>query len=230
MFGRLSRQLRARRRTPPRTLASLDAYARWADSYPPHAHNALMQAEQASVCAMLDTLAIEGSTALDLACGTGRYTQVLSARGARQVISLDNSMEMLRAGQREGGLPSAGLATLAQLPLRSASVDVLVCGLAVGHIAALWDLFRETHRILRPEGAAIISDFHPFLFLTQRKRTFTVHGETFAVEHFAHLYEDIHTAAAGAHLTIDALAEPRLDVEEQRLPAVLVYRLRKGAL
>jgi malonyl-CoA O-methyltransferase len=82
------------RRSRPRTLSSLDAYARWAGSYPPHAHNALMRAEEAALLDLLPPLG--GRIVLDAACGSGRYARIALERGARCVIATDNSPEMLR--------------------------------------------------------------------------------------------------------------------------------------
>ncbi len=61
-----------RKQSPaPPLLTSLDAYARWAEAYPPQAHNALMRAEEQAVRALLP--ALDGQIVLDLACGTGRW-------------------------------------------------------------------------------------------------------------------------------------------------------------
>jgi malonyl-CoA O-methyltransferase len=78
------RLLRLLYRRPPPILPSIAAYALWADHYPPHAHNVLMQTEQ---IAMLDMLPdVSGRVVLDLACGTGRYSLLARARGASRVI------------------------------------------------------------------------------------------------------------------------------------------------
>src|SRR5580698_9287175 len=75
-------------------LPNLPAYDHWAANYPPQPHNPLMRAEQR---AMLEQWpGVSGARALDLACGTGRYGQVLAATGAAEITSLDFSPEMLR--------------------------------------------------------------------------------------------------------------------------------------
>src|SRR5690606_17468130 len=108
-----------------------DAYARWAAAYPPHAHNALMAAEEAAMRGLLPALA--GRVVLDLACGTGRYGLLAQESGASRVLGLDNSSAMLRANP----LPLRALATTEAIPLASASVDVILCGLALGHLPRL---------------------------------------------------------------------------------------------
>jgi len=202
-------------------LPSLDAYAQWAASYPPHAHNALMQAEQTAMTALLPALA--GQVVLDLACGTGRYGILAGGAGARSVIALDNSPAMLRANP----LPIRAVATTEAIPLASDSVDVILCGLALGHLPRLAPSIGEIARVLKPGGCALVSDFHPFIYLNGARRTFTApDGQTYAVEHHVHLYSDYHRAAADSGLRITAVREPRRD----SAPIVIVYRFEKEAI
>lgn len=213
------RRLRALLRRPPRTLNSLDAYALWAASYPPQAHNALMQAEQQAMLELLPPLA--GRVVLDLACGTGRYGRLAQERGAAAVIGIDNSLPML-AGNR---LPGRVQATTEAIPLRAGVVDVVLCGLAVGHLPALTEVLGEIGRVLLPGGIALISDVHPFVALNGAQRTFAApDGRVYAVEHYAHLYGDMQQAATRAGLRIDAVREPALE----RVPVAIVYLLRRA--
>lgn len=219
----LLRNLRLLRRLPSRpreTLSSLDAYARWAATYPPRAHNALMEAEQA---AMLDLLPpVAGRRVLDLASGTGRYGLIAWERGARLLLALDNSPEMLRANP----LPRRVQSTVEAVPFASASIDVILCGLALGHLSDLSGSMLEIGRVLRPGGVVLISDVHPFLFLGGAQRTFNVGGHSYAVEHHVHLFADYHAAAVPAGLVLDSVREPALDTPP-RVPVVIVYRFTK---
>ncbi len=200
------------------TLPSTDAYDLWAASYPPHAHNPLMELEQRAMFALLPPL--DGALVLDLAGGTGRYGLLAQERGAGQVISMDNSAAMLERNP----LAQRVLATGEALPLPPESVNVLLCGLALGHLPDLTLSIREIGRVLRTHGVALISDVHPFVALNGAKRTFTgENGRQYAVEHYIHLYEDYGRAAFAASLRIDAVAEPRLG----QTPVVIVYRMVK---
>lgn len=216
--------LRRFRRTPSApTLNSIEAYTRWAANYPPHAHNALMQTEQQTMLALLPE--VSGKIILDLACGTGRYALQALERGAKQTIGLDNSMAMLQANPSE----QRALSTSEALPLPSACIDGVLCGLALGHLPRLQPSLQEIARVLKKDGWTLISDFHPFMFLSGARRTFTApDGKTYAVEHYPHLYADYHQAAAKSGLTIDKISEPRLnDTDGDQPPVVIVYRLRK---
>lgn len=218
MLKRWLRRLRPTTQAP--TLSSLDAYDRWVHTYPPKAHNALMEVEQA---AMLDLLpGLEGQTILDLAGGTGRYGLIAQERGAKQILCLDYSPAMLAAN----ALANRAVATTEALPLPTTSIDGVICALALGHLPQLEPSMREIGRVLRPGGWALISDLHPFRFLTGAQRTFNAGRETFAVEHYTHLYSDYHRAAQMANLTIEQVAEPHF-AAGGNLPVLLVYRLRR---
>ena len=223
IFRRIAKVLRP----APRTLPSVDAYARWASSYPPRPHNPLMQIEQR---AMLDLLPeLTGKDVLDLACGTGRYGVIAMERGARHVVGLDNSLAMLRAG----GLQRAALATTEALPQASESIDVVICAMALGHLPELDLSLAEIGRVLRTGGTGLVSDFHPFAALSGGMRTFTApDGQVYSVEHHVHLYSDYHHTAAAAGLQVTAVAEPALDrhiapAGFAKTPVVIVYRFEK---
>lgn len=224
MLARWRKRLIGRRTTarPAPVLESVQAYARWAATYPPHAHNPLMQAEEAVMRALMPPL--EGSTILDLAGGTGRYGLIAQTLGAATIIELDNSPHMLKAN----ALPLRAISTMEAIPLTSASIDGVICALAIGHVRNIRPAFREIARILKPGGWALISDVHPLIALTGGQRTFQAGGDTFAVEHHVHLYADIHLAAAETGLTINAVREATLsDGPNPRLPVVIVWQLGK---
>lgn len=223
---RLLSRLRRAGSVPP-TLSSVDAYARWAAAYPARAHNALMQCEQDALLELLPPLA--GATVLDLACGTGRYGLLAGERGARRVIALDNSLPMLTAAE----LPLRALASVEQIPLADQSVDGVICALALGHLTSLDRALAEIGRTLKQGGWALISDFHPLLYSRGARRTFSVEGRQYAVEHYPHRHADYARAAGSAGLTMEDVREPALAPEliaqgAAAGPVVMVCRLRRA--
>lgn len=223
MIRKLIRSLLARQ---PQTLSSVEAYAKWAQTYPPRAHNVLMQLEEQTLSFLLPVL--QDKIVLDLGGGTGRYGTIAENESACQVISLDNSYEMLRANKLRGRIQASS----ESIPLSAESVDVVICGLALGHLEHIGRSMNEIARVLKPDGRAIISDFHPFVALSGGQRTFKADGMTYAVEHYIHLYSDYHNAAHIAGLDIDTVLEPTLksDVQDMpsNMPMVLVMRLRRS--
>ncbi len=206
------------RRSPP-ILNSLEAYAQWAHNYPPHAHNALMQAEEAAMRDLLPEL--QHKCVLDLACGTGRYGLLAETAGAHLTIGFDNSPAMLQAHPSK----RIALATTEAIPLARRSVDVVLCGLALGHLPQLEVSMREIGRVLRPNGFALVSDFHPFMFFNGGQRTFTAaDGLTYAVEHYPHLYADYHRAARMAGLQIVDVIEAEIAAAPGNVPAIIAYK------
>jgi len=217
-----------RRRRPSRQIHELDppeAYAAWAASYPPRAHNRLMELEERAVARRLPDLT--GRTALDLACGSGRYARILAGFGARVVIGLDQSPEML--ARARGHVSRVVRGDLRALPVRDGSIDVAVCGLAVGDVGELDQVLAGVARALRPGGLAIYSDLHPRGAAAGWQRTFEAGGRRLAVRHHRHAIDAHLAACRAAGLTVAHLDEPPLDVEHpfKGWPAALVVTARK---
>lgn len=103
-------------------------------------------------------------TAVDAACGTGRLTDRLVARGHR-VLGVDSSTEMLERARRR--LPAVPFVAgdLHRLPVPDGAADLLVTGLALTHVADLGPVFAEFARVLRPGGDLLVSDVHDQLVL-----------------------------------------------------------------
>ena len=89
-----------------------------------------------------------GSTVLDVACGTGDLCRELARRGYRPV-GIDRSSGML-AAQRTTAPLLRGDAL--RLPVRTNSVDGVVCGFALRNFSSLRPFLVECARVLRPRG------------------------------------------------------------------------------
>jgi malonyl-CoA O-methyltransferase len=213
-----------RRWHPAEVLPSLQAYALWAEAYPAQAHNAFMMAEQQAVESLLPVLA--GLVVLDLACGSGRYSLLAESRGAAHVFGLDNSLPMLKTNTHLVGC----CASVEQIPLPGSRIDVVICGLALGHVSSLRFALAEIGRVLKPGGFVIISDFHPYQALTGGQRTFGAgDGQTYAVEHHVHLAQDYFGVARESGLRIDAILEPTIE-SSHGVPVAIVYRFQKRVM
>jgi demethylmenaquinone methyltransferase/2-methoxy-6-polyprenyl-1,4-benzoquinol methylase len=89
-----------------------------------------------------------GSLVLDLACGTGDLCNELTVSGFRPV-GVDYSTGMLGAAHTAAPLVRGDAA---QLPLRTAGFDGVVCGFALRNFVELTAVFGEIARVLRPGG------------------------------------------------------------------------------
>lgn len=207
-----------------RTLTSVQAYQQWAANYPPTAHNLLMQVEHTAMLNLMP--AVKGCRVLDLASGTGRWGQWAITQGASKVIGCDNSAAMLN----HSALIYRVLATVTAIPLPSATIDIILYGLAVGHSQALEAVLTEISRVLTAGGVALISDFHPAQAWHGAQRTFLGQdGKAYAVEHYIHGYADWFAASQAAGLHITGIEEAHRPDQPHTAPIVFVLRLEKNS-
>ena len=182
-----------------------EAYDAWAPEYPAEAHNPLMHAEEDAVIARLQSPQGVKPRVLDCGAGTGRYTPILRAIGARSVISLDWSCEMLA---RQAGDAARVCGDARHLPFADRAFDLVNASLMAGDIADLPGWLREIARVLAPGGRVVYSDFHPAWHERQWQRTFTdTRGRTIVLPCHAHSHDAHHVALAGAGLQVVALDE-----------------------
>lgn len=222
--------------TANRSLSTLEAYDLWAASYPPEPHNPLMRVEQK---AMLDQWPdVAGRLALDLACGTGRYAELLAQSGVREVFATDFSAAMLR--QVSVGQPIR--ANMMQLPFTDDSFDAVISGLALGHASDLGQWMCEIGRVLKGDGVLLYSDFHPEAARAGLTRTFKDdRNRSVTLPHYYYGLREQCEAVEAADLTVEVVREVRVGVELQEifpgcedfyrqwhgLPLLLIVRARK---
>ena len=141
--------------------ATGNAYRQWAATYDDPG-NGLLELDLPFVDAVLDDL--PAGTAVDTACGTGRLTSRIAARGHR-VLGFDSSAEMLMRARRNVPGVEFAVADMIDLPVDDGSVDLVTNALAMTHVADLRPVLAEWARVLRPGGHAIMTDVHPELAL-----------------------------------------------------------------
>lgn len=222
----------------PPVLEPREAYALWAADYPPHAHNAVMRAEERAMLALMPDL--HGRAVLDAGCGSGRYLLHALHRGAARLTGVDLSPEMLRraADELSNSAARAELlpGELTALPVPDAGADLTICALTIGHVETLRPALAELHRATRPGGCILCSDVHPIGHALGWLRDFKSGGTRYAVRHTPHLYSHWHAACASVGLQIETVLEPMLDPDDipadahfdQRalqIPVALVFRL-----
>jgi SAM-dependent methyltransferase len=101
-----------------------------------------------------------GGHVLDLGCGPGRVTRFLHDQGL-DVTGIDLSPEMIAVAQALNPVLSFEIASMCDLPYPDGSIDGLVAMYSIIHIprADQPALFRELHRVLRPDGWLLLA-FH----------------------------------------------------------------------
>ena len=202
-----------------------DGYDRWARVYD-HDANPLPALEDPLVREALGD--VRAREVLDLGCGTGRHTEWLVAAGAR-VTAVDFSQAMLEQARRK--VPATDVRFIVHdlhepLPLDDASFDAVVSGLVLEHLRDLDAFFVEAHRVLRPQGRAVVSAMHPSMFLRGSRARFTDpdSGEIVAPGSLPHRLGEFVMAALNAGFALCGLDEHAPDAEfVQRYPRAARY-------
>jgi malonyl-CoA O-methyltransferase len=154
--------------------------------------------------------------ALDLGTGTGGGAQAL--RGAYRralILALDSAPGMRREARRRSGLFRRFeriQADAAQLPLATASVDLVLSSLMLQWCDDLAAPLAEVRRVLAPGGLFALSTFGPDTLHELRESWAAVDGDSH-VNRFLDLHD------VGDALMRAGFAEPVLDVER----VVLTY-------
>jgi SAM-dependent methyltransferase len=114
---------------------------------------------------------LDGRRCLDLGCGEGHNTRLLTDRGADVIVALDIVEVFVRAavaadpGSRIRHLVADGLA----LPFRAASFDVVTAFMSLMDVADPERTLAEIARVLRPGGVCQFSVLHPLLSSSGRR-------------------------------------------------------------
>jgi len=201
--------------------------------------NPLLEIERPETQALLPPLA--GRDVLDLGSGRGHYAALAHASGARTVVALDLTPEMLAAAP-----PPAVVADAGRLPLRDGAFDVATAALVLSYLAEPARALGEIARVLRPGGTLVASDLHPAALARGWRRRFaTADGGTVEAAASPLALGDLRRGLAAAGLVLDTLREPvvgpglephfrragRRDFALlQGTPLLVVLRARKGGL
>ena len=93
---------------------------------------------------------------LDAACGTGYGTRLLREAGAASVVGVDLHVPALLFARSQYGSPVVG-GEMQRLPVRDASMDVVVSMETIEHLDNPLTLLHEVHRVLRLGGELLAS-------------------------------------------------------------------------
>jgi SAM-dependent methyltransferase len=186
-------------------VSTVEGYRAWSASYD-EPRNSLFDVDEPIVHEILDPL--PAGTALDAACGTGRYAEYLAARGHR-VIGTDTSAQMLDHARARVPAADFRAGDLHRLPVGDGEVDLVVCALALTHVPDLVPVVAEFARVLRPGGHLVIADVHHALVaLGSVPKMRTPDGRPGLLPAYRHLAGDYLAAALPLGLRLLRCAEP----------------------
>jgi SAM-dependent methyltransferase len=188
------------------SVSTADGYRIWSQTYDDPG-NGLIDTEEPYVREIITGL--KPGTALDAACGTGRISEFLVTQG-HHVIGVDGTPEMLARARAR--VPSGDFrdGDLHRLPVGDNEVDLVVCTLALTHVAELPPVMAEFARVLRPGGHMVLSDAHHELILRGAIPNVLQSGDRAArLSAHRHLASDYLRAALPLGLRVLRCEEPR---------------------
>jgi SAM-dependent methyltransferase len=97
-----------------------------------------------------------GARVLELACGTGRVTRHLVARGL-DVLATDLHEPMLAIARERAPSASFQIADITSLPFPNFAFDAVVCQFGLMFVPDKALAIREMRRVLKPGGVALVS-------------------------------------------------------------------------
>ena len=203
---------------------------------------------------------VSAKRVLDLGCGAGHNAVALARAGAR-VIAVDESADQI--GHARAAIDAAGVrvelhhAPLAELAfLRADTIDAAICVGALVQVADIGRVFRQLHRVLRPELALVFSVPHPMFTLIDpgaddplRLRRSAFDDQPFGpvtelvpeeprTGTYARSFSTLFTELGRAGFRVDTVLEPQptstggphWSPAMEQLPATLIVRARKEGL
>lgn len=107
---------------------------------------------------------VSGRRVLDAGCGVGWGAQLIVDAGAAHVVGVDIAPEAIRQSRERCPQGRFVVGDLGALPLPDASVDVVVCFETIEHTADARRTLDELRRVLRPDGAVLVSSPNPAVY------------------------------------------------------------------
>ena len=203
---------------------------------------------------------VDGKRVLDLGCGAGAASIALARRGAR-VIAVESSTARLAQARTAAELAEVHIefhhSDLADLAfLRADSVELVVAVYSLAGVGDLGRVFRQLHRVLRPEAPVVLSFPHPFatmLELDPEEQQTPYLTRTYWSENplawraggdegITHVHQigDVFTHLHRSNFRVDGIVEPIAEVDSGRslhrsdlarwVPTTLIVRGRKQGI
>lgn len=154
--------------------------------------------------------ALHARCAVDVGCGTGRWTRRLGG------IGVDASKEMLAVAGRKADLRGRlAVADATRLPVGTDAADAVLCALTLGHLRRQETAMAEFVRVLKRGGQLLLTDFHPAAAARGWRRTFRDGGQVYEIENHSYTVEQLREWAPG--LRLDRMEEACIGEPEREL-------------
>jgi malonyl-CoA O-methyltransferase len=222
----------ANKRQHYKKVGVVEGYDIWAPTYDEE-HNPLIALEQSITLDLIGD--VHGLRVLDVGCGTGRYCELLTKKGAT-VVGIDPSKKMLERAKTKI-TPNCKfelrLGKIEDAEFPDDQFNLVVYALTVGHAPHLEPVIRKISRILKHNGSFILSDMHPYWFVSgfdyvefsdrNRKRH--------RIPEYPHLVDEYWSLFKKFKLRLEDIEEPRInDKLLERFPNLARHKGKPLAL
>jgi malonyl-CoA O-methyltransferase len=192
----------------PIPVSAAEGYALWAETWDA-TPSPIVALEERMLLPWLEGL--RPRRAVDIGCGTGRWTLPLNA------VGFDASEPMLRCAARKPALAGrVAVADATAIPIADASADLVICALTLGHLLQPAAALREFARILEPGGQLLMTDFHPDALAAGWRHRIRHQGQVYEVEKHFYRLDQLRSDVSGV-LTCRDVIESRIGPEERPL-------------
>jgi SAM-dependent methyltransferase len=152
------------------------------------------------------------TTAVDLACGTGRTGLWLAQHGVRHIDGVDVTSEMLEITKNKHVYRHLQVADVTATALRSSAYDLCSMVLADEHLVELKPVYREAARLLRDQGNFVLVGYLPFFLMNGVPTHYhRADGEAVMIESHIHLFSEHFQAGGEAGLILIDFRECIID-------------------
>ncbi len=104
---------------------------------------------------------LKGKTILCMGCGSGEECQHLKSLGARRVIGIDASKELIRHAHHSFTGIEFHVMDMERLKFPPASFDVVYSSLVLEYVPDWLPTLKKVYRVLKPGGTFLFSAHHP---------------------------------------------------------------------
>src|ERR1700730_12254871 len=192
----------------------VEGYRLWANTYDDEP-NPMVSLEQRILGPLLPPL--NDRDVVDLGCGTGRWLKALKGGGARHLLGLDFSPEMLSlAKSKLAGMADLRYADCGSVSLEANSADVILANFVLSYVEDVVHLVEATSRALRPGGSLFITDIHPETAAALNWRRGVPREEGFQeIRTHRRTIKEIISVCEKVNLNVALVLEPRFGDQER---------------
>ena len=203
-----------------------DAYTRWSDTYDSD-RNLTRDLDHRATRDALTGLRYQNI--LELGCGTGKNTALLTAIGQR-ILALDFSPGMLRQARAKINSDAVffvGADLTKPWPCKDSAFELIVCNLVLEHIEDLDAVFVQVNRALTNGGQFFLSELHPFRQYKGTKANFRSDEEAIEIHAFTHHLSDFTESARANGLSLKIMKEWWHEEDQNKLPRLVSFMFEK---